>query len=62
MYTIQRDYYVAEFNYELYEGDVLYDGDLEPDLIANLLVYGVIVSDAVPMVEVDPELEDAEDA
>ena len=62
MYTIQRDYYVAEFNYELYEGDVLYDGDLEPDLIANLLVYGVIVSDAVPMVEVDLELEDAEDA
>lgn len=61
MYTITRDYYVAEFDIELFEGDVLYDGDLEPDLMANLQVYGVLVSDAAPVVETDPEPQDDED-
>ena len=47
MYTILTDYYSMEFNFELHKGDVLYNGDIEPDLIANLVVAKVLLSERV---------------
>ena len=61
-YEVVQDYYSAEFDFVLYPGDVLLDGDIEPDLMAQLAASGVIEAvgaDDAPVVEVEPEPEDA---
>lgn len=62
-YTIQYDHYVHEFDLQLYAEGWFEDGELEPDLVANLLVAGVIVSDDAPAPEVaeEPEADDEAD-
>ena len=68
-YTVDQEYYNAEFDFYLYPGDVLVDGDLEPDLMANLQVAGVLVADGAEVValeaddvpEEDEPLEDEAD-
>ena len=59
-YTATRDHYISEFDIDLFEGDVLVDGDLEPDLMANLTAAGVLVAEGGAAVEpaVEPEVED----
>jgi hypothetical protein len=52
MYIVLVDTYIQEFNVELVKGDRFQDGDLEPDLIANLLSTGVIEDENA----VQPEL------
>jgi hypothetical protein len=42
-YQVVEDRYLREFDIQLYPGDEFVDGDLEPDLVAELLVYGVIL-------------------
>ena len=42
-YQVVEDRYLREFDIRLYPGDEFVDGDLEPDLVAELLVYGVIL-------------------
>ncbi len=44
--VIVEEYYNQEFDFWLYENDVVTADDIEPDLIANLVVSGVI--EAVP--------------
>ena len=41
-YTVLKDCYLPEFEVQLETGNVFADGDAEPDLVANLLVRGVI--------------------
>jgi len=43
-YIVARDHIVQEFGVDLREGDLLEDGDLEPDLMAQLQAAGVIES------------------
>jgi hypothetical protein len=43
-----EEYYNQEFDFWLYKGEVIYDGDLEPDLIAELCATGVIKPKAPP--------------
>jgi hypothetical protein len=50
-YTIAQDHYVPEFDIQMYVGGVVYDGDLEPDLIAQLVSQGVLVSESPAPVE-----------
>lgn len=52
-YTIAQDFYVQEFDIELYVGGVVSDGDLEPDVIAQLVSQGVLVSDQAATIEAD---------
>lgn len=64
-YIIAQDFYVPEFDIQLNVGGVVYDGDLEPDLTAQLVSNGVLVSDSPAAVEADeqpieskPDIED----
>jgi len=41
-YVVKQDYYNDEFDFELYEGEFVCDGDIEPDLMANLTASGVV--------------------
>jgi hypothetical protein len=43
IYEVLEDFYIQEFNVQLLVGDRLSDGDLEPDVIAQLLSVGVLV-------------------
>lgn len=42
MYGVTQDYLVAEFDIALMAGEVVYDGQLEPDLTAQLVASGVL--------------------
>ena len=45
-YTVSQD--SSLYDVQLYEGEVIYDGDLEPDVIAQLVSNGVLVSNEAP--------------
>jgi len=47
-YEVTREYHNHEFEFSLYPGDVLYDVNLEPDLIAQLLSNGILVLEGDP--------------
>ena len=66
-YTVIEDYDNLEFGFVLFPGEDLYDGDVEPDVLANLMALGVVEADVStaatpPVVEVEDEPEDEEDA
>lgn len=44
MYEVTRDHYVSEFELSLAAGEVVYDGQLDPDLIAQLAASGVLAA------------------
>lgn len=56
-YKVTREYHNQEFDFDLYPGDVLYNGSLEPDLMAQLLSDGVLVADGVEFDPYEPEQE-----
>lgn len=61
-YTVQTEYVSAEFGWAVYPGDVLVDGDIEPDLMAQLVASGVVVPEggvAPAVAELPAEEEDA---
>lgn len=61
-YIVTRDTYITEIDLELLEGWALEDGDLEPDLTAQLQSSGVLVPEgAAPLVEVSAPVADADD-
>ena len=63
MYEVIKNHYNHEFDLDFVEGDVFYEDAIEPDLAANLIVAGVIVSDLQPLAaseESEDETEDAE--
>ncbi len=60
-YTCSYDYYNKEFDIELYEGEVLQDGDLEPDLMADLKAHGILVVEGVEIAPEDDQGEDEDD-
>ena len=62
-YTATQDYYNSEFDFDLFEGDVPFYGDIEPDLMANLTAKGVLVADGGAAVEPasEPEADDVPD-
>jgi hypothetical protein len=41
-YEVIKDHYVREFGIDLLMGDTFEDGDLEPDVIAQLLAAGIV--------------------
>jgi hypothetical protein len=41
-YIINEDHYNGEFDIEFLEGGSVFDGDIEPDLLSNLLVKGIL--------------------
>jgi len=41
-YTVTQDYFVSEVNVQLVAGDVVQDGDTDPDLVAQLVSQGVL--------------------
>lgn len=47
-YTVVKNHFVAEVNVHLVEGDILHDGDCDPDLMANLVSGGVVEPESVP--------------
>ncbi len=55
MYSVEQGYYNAEFDFYLYPGDVLVDGDLESDLMANLQVAGVLVAEGAEVVALEAD-------
>lgn len=59
-YTIAHDFYVPEFDVELFEGGVVWDGDLEPDLIAQLVSQGTLTANAEPLANWEAPPEDEE--
>lgn len=62
-YTVVRDYYVAEFDVRLLAGDVIQDGQGEPDLVAELVSSGVLEPEYIPAQEFfdDEDLIDDDD-
>lgn len=56
-YTIAQDYYVTEFDVTFYVGGTVWDGDLEPDLTAQLVSNGVLVPVQVEAVEAETDDE-----
>lgn len=53
MYEVVQAFYVQEFGIALEVGVLFADGDLEPDVIAQLLSDGVIVDLNAPVVVED---------
>lgn len=61
-YTFQVDYENSEFDFAVSTGTDVWDGELEPDLIASLLSQGVLVVEGlVPVPEVIIETIESED-
>ena len=52
-YTVTADFYLDEAAVQLTAGDVIKDGDLEPDVIAQLCSQGTLASDAPPVVDTE---------
>lgn len=44
-YVFQESYYNAEFDFHVERGAECHDGDIEPDLIAQLVSRGILESD-----------------
>jgi hypothetical protein len=64
MYEIVQDFYLQEQGIQLEVGVQFADGDLDPDVIAQLLSSGIIVdltAESEPAL-VEPEDEPSEDA
>ena len=65
-YIVVEEYHDAEFDFDLYPDDFLYDGDIEPDLMAELYYRGILYPEYkrgvkfVPPVKEEPELEEVE--
>jgi hypothetical protein len=55
-YEVTREYHNHEFGFWLYPGDILDDGSLEPDLMAQLLSDGVL-AEGVEFKTYEPEQE-----
>lgn len=60
-YQVTQDVYVQEFDLELLIGDWVYDGDLEPDLIAQLVSAGVLVTEVIGETDAEPVVDDEPD-
>lgn len=54
MYEVVQAFYVQEFGIALEVGVRFFDGDLEPDVIADLLSKGVIADLNAPVVADKP--------
>ena len=55
MYTVAQDFYLSELDIWLLAGNTLQDGDLEPDVIAQLLSQGTLVSDSISVEDEAPK-------
>ena len=60
-YTVSRDHYNQEFDIDLYPGEVLEDGDLDADLMADLTAHGILVAEGVESAPEDGQGEDEDD-
>lgn len=63
-YEVQEPYSNDEFEFELLPGDILFDGDIEPDLMAELQFKGIVVPEfyrRVPTHGLDKTIEPKEE-
>ena len=60
MYTIEQDYYVQEFDIQLYAGGTVQDGDLEPDVVAQLVSQSVLLPEGQAVIEAEEVSAEAE--
>lgn len=58
-YIIARDFYLDAAGVQLTAGDVVQDGDFEPDVVAQLVSSGILASDSPAVIE--PPFEEKAD-
>jgi len=60
-YRVEQEYYNQEFDFVIYPDETYSDGEIEPDLVANLIVAGVLTPIGGPDVEPEEEEEDEDE-